>query len=217
MCGRFSLTLGPREIAKHFGVELPLESWRPRYNIAPQQRSPVIMNTDPGKVVQMQWGLIPSWATAEGKGQINAKAETLLEKPTFKEPFLKTRCLVLADSFYEWKHVEGKKLPYRILRKDKQPFAFAGLFAVWNGEPRYAIITTQANLVVKPIHDRMPVILRPEHERKWLEIGIADVLEGYMKPYPPELMTAYRISADVNNPRHEDPGIIQPVKTLADY
>ena len=154
---------------------------------------------------------------AIGNQMINARAETLTEKPTYRRTFEKRRCLVLADSFYEWQKTSSGKVPMRIMLKSGEPFAFAGLWESWKdpeGEwlKTFTIITGKPNDVVAPIHDRMPMILLPENESVWLDNNAGEeVWKDLLKPYPSELMTAYPVSKRVNTPANDDPGLLQPI------
>ena len=215
MCGRYTQTADPAKLTQRFRLEPPNSDIIRRYNIAPTQNAPVIANDAPQRLRLMRWGLIPSWAKDEtiGNRMINARAETLAEKPSFKKPLERRRCLVLADGFYEWRKVAARaKIPVRIVLKSREPFAFAGLWDVWRDPeehdiPTFAIITTAANELLEPIHDRMPVILRPEDEEKWLDPKPTDPvkLNPFLKPYPAEEMESYDVSPIVNSPRNDVP------------
>ena len=177
MCGRYTLTTDLKQVAKRFDAaadEIP--SVAPRYNIAPTQN--VIAVSDDGKrtIKQMRWGLIPSWAkdSAIGNRMINARAETLAEKPAFRSALKKRRCIIPADGFFEWKKLGKLKQPFRIVLKNREPFGFAGLWEHWkspDGEEILSctIITTEANELLKAVHERMPVILDREAEAVWLD------------------------------------------------
>src|SRR5262245_15903963 len=180
MCGRYTIATPPDQLAERFDATLPAEMLQPRYNAAPTQLLPVLLNEDdPERHIQvLRWGLIPHWAKSANVDyrMINARAESLEEKPTFRTALQKRRCLVLADSFYEWqKTPDGKKIPMRIMLKSDEPFAFAGLWESWkdreSGESirSFTIITTEANELVTPIHNRMPVILPRENENAWID------------------------------------------------
>ena len=220
MCGRYTQTADPAKLARRFRLEPPGPGISRRYNIAPTQDAPVIANDAPKNIRMMRWGLVPSWAkdAAIGNRMINARAETLSEKPSFKKPLERRRCLVLADGFYEWRVAAGRaKIPVRIVMKSHEPFAFAGLWDLWRDpEGRelasFTIITTEANELLKPIHDRMPVILRPEDEDRWLDPGPTDTakLAPLLKPYLTEEMEAYDVSTRVNSPKNDDPVCITP-------
>ena len=198
MCGRFTLAIDPETLQSRFIIssETFLEHL-PRYNIAPQQLVPVIIQRDGGRTPElMRWGLIPFWAkdASIGNKLINARAETLAEKPSFKRSFKRRRCLIPADGFYEWrKGGGGKKTPVRIMLKSEAPFAFAGLWDAWQppeGDKisSFTIITTEPNELIKPIHHRMPVILRAEDEDAWLNPEMQDTnqLAAFLKSYPSE-------------------------------
>jgi len=222
MCGRFTLTADPKTITEAFsGVTVP-EQLSPRYNVAPSQPIAVIANNAPDRVEFFQWGLIPSWAKdpAIGNKMINARGETLGEKPSFKAPYKRRRCLVLSDGFYEWRKQPGSKTktPMYIKLQSGEPFAFAGLWEAWSSPEgdrllSCTIITTSPNELMADIHNRMPVILPPEAYDRWLdpaERKPAD-LNDLLKPYPADPMTAYAVSTLVNNPRNDSPACIEPV------
>lgn len=198
MCGRYSITLPPDELASHFNAALPTEGVQVRLNAAPSEYLPVLLNESERRIQMLRWGLIPRWADDPtiGNKLINARAETIAEKPSFRDAFKKRRCLVLADGFYEWqKTPDGKKKPMRITLKSGEPFAFAGLWETWfdpSGEllRTFTIITTTPNAVLEPIHNRMPVILKPEGEAVWLDNSAnADTWKALLEPYPAELMS----------------------------
>ena len=216
MCGRYRIVQSADVIQERFDVEMEDGYYTPTYNAAPGQHLPVIVNASPGLVTFFQWGLIPKWAKdpAIGNRLINARAETVAEKPSFKGSLKYWRCLVLADGFYEWKAEGGRKQPYLITRKDEQLFSFAGLWSEWSSPdgspiPTFTIITTTPNSLMEPIHSRMPVILLPEDERRWLDTR--QPLSGAMqllKQYPPELMMAHRVSLEVNSPQNNFPFVV---------
>lgn len=222
MCGRFTQTATPDVIAKLFRVEGPLPLFKPSYNIAPTQRvAAVRLNPETGKreCALLRWGLIPSWAKDAKIGNqcINAKAETVAEKPSFRSAFRKRRCLVVADGFYEWQRAGERKQPMWIGRKDRQPFAFAGLWEYWKpaeGEPleTCAIITTEPNDVMATIHNRMPVLLSPASYDQWLDPATpAEPLKALLRPCPGEELHAYPVSPLVNNPRNNAPQLIEQI------
>jgi len=225
MCGRFSLSQSAEAIAEVFALpEVP--SWEARYNIAPTQLVPAVWQASEQSDRQfhlLRWGLIPSWAKdpAIGARLINARAETVTEKPSFRAAFRQRRCLVVADGFYEWQHrvlveetspaksprQQGKKQPFYFRLQDGKPFAFAGLWEHWqapNGEviESCTILTTVANELLCPIHDRMPVILNPKDYDLWLDPLVQQVepLQQLLRPYPDVAMTSYPVSTLVNNP-----------------
>ncbi|MBI2485800.1 MAG: SOS response-associated peptidase [Deltaproteobacteria bacterium] len=221
MCGRFTLSTDKDDLQSRYGFVDPSSVMlKPRYNIAPSQYSPtVIVNQDQRELVMMRWGFVPSWAKdiKVGYKMINAKAETLTEKNSFKKSFREKRCLILADGFYEWEKSDKKyKIPHRIVLKTHQPFAFAGLWDVWKTPEEdklisFTIITTKANTMMEPIHDRMPVILHEKDEAKWLDPQLKDTdkLAKLLIPYPPELMGAYQVSKIVNSPKNDSPDCIR--------
>jgi len=218
VCGRFSL-FDLLSVAVRYNINLP--GWvKPRYNIAPSQHILAIVK-DKGsfRPVRFQWGLIPFWAkeVAPASLLINARAETVDKKPAFKQSFRRKRCLIPADGFYEWRKEGSQKKPYRIKLKNDGLFAFAGLWEKWvtpQGKVIYscAIITTAANELVKPVHDRMPAILAGEEQEAWLEAAaVVSDLKKLLKPYPAELMSSYEISATVNSTKNDGPEILKPV------
>ncbi|WP_042334468.1 SOS response-associated peptidase [Desulfosporosinus meridiei] len=225
MCGRYSFSK-PKNITERFGiVQLEFEfEFGPRFNIAPSQEVPVVIHKNGSNLLLMfRWGLIPYWAKDESIGNklINARAETLAEKPSFRRSFEEKRCLVLADGFYEWKKEGRIKKPYRITLQDGRPFAFAGLWDSWlspTGQTinSCAIITTTPNKLMEPIHNRMPVILPQGMESLWLDSGAIPSREvkGLLTPFPAEGMVAYEVSPLVNSPRNDEPECIVPVNRL---
>lgn len=214
MCGRYSL-VGVEKIVERFGVEG--NGLEPRYNIAPSQQAPVILSESPDELNFYRWGLVPHWAKDEkiGYRMINARSETLDEKPAFRTPFRNHRCLVPADSFYQWKQTPDGKIPYRIMRKDEMPFAFAGICDTWKGPQgdikTFSIATVKSNPLIKDIHDRMPAMLLPEHERAWLERDNSEILKSMLQPYPEGKMKFYEISTLINSPKNNSEEVIQPM------
>lgn len=223
MCGRFTLTATPEELQAAFPTFSIPHDLPPSYNIAPGQPVPVIPNNGKNKLTFHKWGLVPSWANEESLNRynfINARGETLIEKASFRSPYRRRRCLILADGFYEWrKSSHGGKTPYYFYLKNKQPFAFAGLWEIWHsphGDELHSccIITTEANNVVKPIHKRMPVILSQDAYPLWLDAveKKPQELAPLLNPYPATEMDAYPVSTFVNSPRNNSSQCIQPVK-----
>jgi putative SOS response-associated peptidase YedK len=189
------------------------EDLGPNYNVAPTQRAAVILDENPSVAVGLQWGLVPHWSKEPkiAYSMINAKAETLAEKPSYKHLVKTRRCVILADGFYEWKTVGKTKQPYA-LRYKKGLFAMAGLWDEWTGPDgkklrTFVIITTTPNSLMKPIHDRMPVMLTPEQVPQWLNDGDT----GLLKPFPANQMTATPISTLVNSPRNNSPNVLKPL------
>ncbi len=217
MCGRFTLSQPINAIASAFNIAQipPLE---PRYNIAPTQLIPSILSAPGGeKQLQMlRWGLIPSWAKDDkiGAKLINARAETVSEKPSFKAAFKRRRCLIIADGFYEWQRQEKQKQPYYFRLQSTQLFAFAGLWEQWKSPDEYiinscTILTTEANDLLRPIHDRMPVILESKDYGLWLDSEAQQPqLQQLLRPYQADLMTSYTVSTKVNNPKNNTPECI---------
>ncbi len=222
MCGRFSFSPLAKIIEDRFDIKVDPTQYKPRYNCAPSQYLSVISNIDPGELSFYRWGLIPFWAKDKniGNKMINAKAETITEKASFKNSFKRKRCLVLSDGFYEWKKINPKeKVPYRIKMKDDSLFAMAGLWDSWkNGEGElinsFTIITTSPNELMENIHLRMPVILEKKDEKTWINESDVEVLKSLLKPYPADQMTAYPISKLVNSPANDLPEILNPVEYL---
>jgi len=220
MCARYTLTEEIVLILKRLFIKKPLPDFAPRYNIAPSQNAPVILNEEEKSVQLLRWGLIPSWAKdpAIGYKLINARAESIAEKPSFRAAFKKRRCLIPADGFYEWRlESDGKsKTPMRVRLKSKEPFTFAGLWETWKDPQEkevrtFTIITTEPNEILQPIHNRMPVILKQEDEEAWLDPQ-TDVrhLEKILTPYSSNEMEAYAVSKLVNSPKHDSPDCIEP-------
>jgi putative SOS response-associated peptidase YedK len=230
MCGRFSLNLTGKELAEAFQLKTT-PAVAPRYNIAPTQPVATVTATLENPEPQFQllrWGLIPSWAKdpAIGNRLINARAETVSEKPSFRAAFKRRRCLVLADGFYEWQRQANRKTkqPYYFFLKEHQPFAFAGLWEHWTdpdsgGELQTCtLLTTDANDLMEPIHNRMPVILAPEHYDPWLDPGHYNPgeLQAMLKPFNSDAMDCYAVSTLVNKPQNESPECIQPLSGTAE-
>ena len=222
MCGRFTLRASAQALKEQFPLFDQAEL-APRYNIAPTQLVLAVRQLAQAarpEFVQLRWGLIPHWADDPKVGyrMINARAETAASKPAFSTPFRQSRCLILADGFYEWKKKDGSKQPYYIRMKDGKPFAFAGLYSHWSKEETpidsCTILTTDANDLVRPLHDRMPVILDPAAFTQWLDPGQRkpEALLGLLRPFPSDAMTAIPISTFVNNARNEGPECVAPLK-----
>ncbi len=218
MCGRFSQTKTVEEIKKRFDIKKVNPALQPMFNISPDKPVAVILNTVLNEVTLARWGLLPSWAKEEKTqySMINARAETLYDKPAFKRLIKGHRCLIIADSFYEWKQVGTKKFPFRIMLNDQGLFAFAGLWDLWekgeNAILSSTIITTSANELVNDIHERMPVILPREQEQDWLRLEDPAKLMRLLRPYSAQQMMAYQISTLVNNPNNDSPHTIEPLK-----
>lgn len=217
MCGRFTQTKSKQDIKKRFNVKKVPDGIESLFNIAPDQNIPAILNESPDEVSLVKWGLLPSWSKEEKSkySMINARAETLLEKPSYKRLIQKKRCLIIADSFYEWKKVDGKKAPYRIMLKNGDLFSFAGLWDIWEKDGKVikscSVITTSPNELVKDIHDRMPVILSQDRENDWLSDIPVEMALGLLNPYSANKMKCYEISPKVNNPANNSSEIISPL------
>lgn len=229
MCGRYALTMDTDTLMdilrERYGIEGSLVfDYHPRYNIAPGQQVVAIINDGTrNRVGLLQWGLIPGWAQdpSIGNKMFNARAETLSEKPAFKHSFLNRRCLILADSFYEWKKDGDNKIPLRVKMKDNSILALAGLWSTWKpaeGSPisSCTVITTTPNPLMAQLHHRMPVILSTDAEKLWLnpEIRDPDLLGSLLTPFPPESMEAYEVSSVVNSWKNDTPDCIKKVGSL---
>jgi putative SOS response-associated peptidase YedK len=223
MCGRFTLTVDPAEAQETFTNYTFPQQFAPRFNIAPTQPVLVIPNDDQNTADFFVWGLIPMWAKdpAIGNRLINARGETLAEKPAFRGSLKYKRCLILADGFYEWKGAPGRKTktPFFIHMKDRKPFAFAGLWDSWNGPDgsqvkTCTIITTTPNELMTIIHNRMPAILHPRDYAQWLDPSpqTPDQLKPLIKSFPADMMNAYPVSTLVNTPANDMPELVVPAK-----
>ena len=224
MCGRFTLTTNMEELQARFDFEARDLVFRPRYNVAPTQEVVAILSDrdHPGhnRAELMHWGLIPFWAKDAkiGARMINARAETVAEKPAFRNALRKRRCLVLADGFYEWQKKEKGKIPMYIVAKSRGAFAMAGLFETWKSPEdelirSCTIITTSPNALMEDIHDRMPVILPKDAETTWLDPNLEEPedLIRLLTPYPAEEMEAYVVSTLVNSAKNDTPECITEV------
>jgi putative SOS response-associated peptidase YedK len=220
MCGRFTRHQNPEKLAKRFNVQLIKEAKIPRYNIAPSQVVPVIREVDVREMIACKWGLVPFWAKdpSIGNKMINAKAETLAEKPSFKQALVKRRCLIPADGFYEWqKKGKGASQPFYITLRNGDLFAFAGLWEEWKSPDgnilqSFTVITVEPNELVSTIHNRMPAILKPADEASWLNLKNrpGDIVQ-ILQPYPAEEMQAVPVSRMVNSPSYDDASCITPI------
>ena len=222
MCGRFTLTDPDADIAVQFGLpEIP--DIPPRYNIAPTQPVAAVRlkaREQARELVMLHWGLVPSWVKDPkiGARMINARSETAAQKPSFRAAFRRRRCLVIADGFYEWQKQNGAKQPFFIHFRDARPFAFAGLWEHWLGPDASEIesctlLTTEPNDFLRPVHNRMPVILKPEAYQLWLdpEVQQPDQIQPLLRPYPAQDMNAYSVSTFVNRPANDSPRCIEPL------
>lgn len=226
MCGRYTLIAPFVMIITRFNAVKHIQKteYAPNYNVAPgQQVLAVINDGKDNRLGYLRWGLIPPWAKDEKMGYrlINARAETVAGKPSFRRAFQQKRCLIVADSFYEWKHLENHektKTPVRIRMKSGELFAMAGLWETWlshegNKIHSCTIITTKANELMAPIHDRMPVILRKEEEQSWIDPSNRDTraLSHLLRPFQSEQLEAYEVSKDMNSTKNNGPELIEPI------
>ncbi|MBU4563430.1 MAG: SOS response-associated peptidase [Desulfarculus sp.] len=225
MCGRFTQSKSLAEYQDRFSFSAgPLE-YAPRFNLAPGREALAVLAGEDGRRGEMlRWGLVPSWAKDERVGykMINARAETVADKPAYRGPFRRARCLIPAEGFFEWAPAAGGKQPFFLARKDREPFALAGLWDQWSGPEggtlrSFTIITTQANQVVKPIHDRMPVMLSTGDEAAWLDPAASpEDLATLLRPYAAQEMQAQPVSRRVNSAAGEGPKLIEPVALPGD-
>lgn len=217
MCGRFALAIALEELAEWFQLaEVP--DFPPRYNIAPTQPIAAILKTAdrPDRHFQLlRWGLIPSWAKDPGIGNrlINARAESVAAKPSFRSAFKRRRCLIPASGFYEWRKQNRGKQPHFVRLRNQPLFAFAGLWETWQDIPTATIITTAANPDLQPIHDRMPVILQPQDYDTWLDPDLQnpEQLQSLLQPLPPRTIEHYPVSSQVNAPSQDSPDCMAPI------
>lgn len=235
MCGRYSNAKDLSDLAQAVEFVCRVMFFAPRYNIAPRQQAPVIVRTKGQTEARlMRWGLVPSWAKDESISDklINARAETLAEKTSFRKPFASQRCLIPADGFYEWQRSERGKTPFRFTMNGGSLFCFAGLWERWVRPPQrdefvfddlgdepqpsrvletFTVITTEANDMMRPVHDRMPVILEPQHYAWWIdERRKGEDLKILLRPFRPEAMDCHRVSPLVNNVKNDGPECIKP-------
>jgi putative SOS response-associated peptidase YedK len=230
MCGRFTLQASPEQIAAQFDVAAP-EQLADRYNIAPTQPVGIVRldrSATEREWALVHWGLIPSWSKDPNVGarMINARGETVAEKPSFRSALKRRRCLIPADGFYEWKRTGSSKQPYFIHLRSEELFAFAGLWEIWtapDGSEIHSctVITTEPNELMANLHDRMPVILAPEDYEQWLGNGKdadakeVEQLRHLIRPFDAKLMEAYPVSTKVNSPMHEGKALIAPLPTIS--
>lgn len=231
MCGRASLTKQEKELEERFKAtfyqdEIARYNPLPSYNVAPTQLHPVITGSDPSHLQLFQWGLIPHWAKDDkiGSKMINARSETVKDKPAYRQAFIQRRCIVPFDGFYEWKRTSGgQKQPYRITLKDNPIFTVAGLWELWNSPDgntihSFTIITIPPNEYMAQIHDRMPAILSRVNEHRWLdpEVNSTDLL-GLLTPYSSDEMDAYPVSSRVNKATENDAALILPTGSILQH
>jgi putative SOS response-associated peptidase YedK len=220
MCGRYTITVTMEELmVRYFANDSTIVHYAPKYNAAPMQQIPAVINTgSSNKLGELRWGLLPSWAKDDkiGSKMINARAESLLEKPSFKRLVSSRRCIIPSDGFYEWKVQGNNKQPMRIVMRDGGIFSMAGLYDIWmdpegNKLSTCTIITTTPNDLMAEIHNRMPVILKPEDETEWLDRGNQDStsLIKLLKPYDQNKMRAYPVTTAVGNVRNDTKELIE--------
>jgi len=221
MCGRFEIHSAIELIAKIFGIHEWDIEYLPSYNIAPSQDILLVVNDGKRRLVKSRWGFVPSWSKelSAGYKMINARAESVADKPSFRQAFQNQRCLVVADGFYEWKKEGTTKRPFYIRLKSGKPLGFAGLYNVWKspeGEQicTSTIITTDANELLHPLHDRMPVITPPDAYDIWLDPMIHDkaLLQAVLKPYASDALDTYEVTPKVNSPKNNSPENIQRIE-----
>jgi putative SOS response-associated peptidase YedK len=218
MCGRYTLAAGSEDLVEAFEVPPLTFDWNPRYNIAPGQAAPVVATDRRGRRIGLlTWGLVPGLVEQPGAGMVNARSESVLAKPSFREAFERRRCLVPADGFYEWKREGATKVPYRIFPSAGGLLSFAGIWETWSRpglEPRhtFAILTTEANEDVDPLHDRMPAIVGSADRERWLDRS-ADPrsLQALLRPAPAGSLASHAVSTRVNRPSEDDAGLIEPL------
>jgi putative SOS response-associated peptidase YedK len=217
MCGRYTLAANADELVEAFDVPPPTFDFVPRYNIAPSQTAPVVAADRRGtRMGLLTWGLVPGWVDEPAEGVINARVESVAEKPSFREALERRRCLVPADGFYEWKRVSGGKIPHWIHPSAGGVIAFAGIWERWSRPgigPRhtFAILTTEANADVGPLHDRMPVIVAPEFWSAWLDRALDGVEAlALLHATPDGTLASHAVSPRVNRPAEDDADLIEP-------
>jgi putative SOS response-associated peptidase YedK len=219
MCGRYTLT-SPDELVEEFGIgELPF-ALSARYNIAPSQAAPVVVRDHASPEFRLlRWGLVPAWAklTKSTKRPINARSETVHEKPSFRDAFEHRRCLVCADGFYEWKRQGARPMPFFMHRKDRRPMSLAGIWERHRGDDgtelqTFAILTTEANDLMAPVHHRMPVVIPPEHRARWLDPTLErrDDLEDLLQPPDTENYEIFQVSEKVNSVANDSAACLEP-------
>jgi putative SOS response-associated peptidase YedK len=220
MCGRYSSKSKADELAREFELNETPRNITPRFNVAPTQSVPVVFIMANGRELGfLRWGLVPSWAKDPDVGNlmINARAESVAEKPAYRSAFKKQRCLVVASGFYEWRAEETGKQPYHFQLTSGGPFGFAGLFEHWQMGDQVidscTVITTEANELVRPVHERMPVIIPRENYAKWLDPAEEDPvrLKALLLPFDADQMTAWPVSRVVNSPTHDSPECVEPL------
>ena len=223
MCGRYSLIAAIGDLEGLFDFVFGDTDYTPSYNIAPTQRVLTVVGAAPRRGGFMRWGLLPRWAqrVTSGRPIINVRAETIAEKPTFRDALRHRRCLVLADGFYEWQRVGPVRRPMRVVLRSGAPFAFAGIWSVWRDPdgttvPSCAIVTTAANDLLRPVHHRMPVILPQDRAAFWLDRSVEDpaALASVLTPYPADKLAVYEVAPLVSSVANDTPAVIAPVASI---
>ena len=211
MCGRYTVAKDQTTLSLYFGAEFS-KTHRPIFNASPGQHLPVILDVEPHNIQPAFWGIITDFQDRPRRLLINARSETVDQRPTFRDAVQQRRCLVVADGFYEWQATALGKQPYRMVLNANEPFAFAGIWQKYQGKPAYVILTTEANTVTRPIHDRMPVILERDKLVPWLDRDrpVSDVLT-LLAPHSECAMRAYPVSTAVNNSSNQGQELIDPV------
>lgn len=223
MCGRVTLRSDINAVGEEFGIrgEHALHGFKPSYNLSPGRDVLAVVGNGGNRLAFFRWGLVPSWAEDPSIGNrlINARAETLPAKPAFRDAFLNRRCLVVSDGFYEWKKERGRSIPFFISMRDGRPFGLAGLYEHWRAPDggdldTCTVITTEANELLSPIHNRMPAIIPAAERDAWLDAGMKDpeALLALLRPFATEGMEAYQVSSFVNSAVHDSPECIRPLK-----
>ena len=214
MCGRYTLVYDGSKLVSRFKLDPPGFPLSPRFNAAPSQKLPIVLNTAPMQLQLGIWGLVPVWEQKKPnpKAFINARSETVAIKPTFRRAVQQHRCLVLSDGFFEWDRSAGKSVPYRVTMKDGSPFAYAGIWELWKGIPTFSIITVPADDLVARVHDRMPVMFRPEDAHEWLtkDLVLVDALK-LLRPFPSEQLAMFPVTPKVNSARYEGLDTLVPL------
>jgi len=217
MCGRYTRLYTWPELVRLMRLTTePTGELLPSYNVAPTQEAPVVRQNRDGErtAAMLKWGLVPHWAEENAHGHINSRSETADTTAAFRDAFARRRCLVPASGFFEWKKLDdGSKQPYYVRLNDGPPFAFAGLWERREDTRTFAILTTDANDLLAPIHDRMPVILDPDDYDLWLDHDAeADALKELLHPYDPTALELFPVSPRVNTPKNDDPSLLNPVE-----